>query len=208
MKKKLLALILSVAVVASIAAAGTLAYLTASADPVVNTFTVGNIEIDLEEHKLLEDGKLDPSVTVPMNEYKRVLPGAELNKDPFVTVKAGSEDCYLYVQVIDGINAAVPGAATTDMDVRTAENPDGKWIAVDEANGIYRYAEVVAHDATNNQAFTVFNKVNFAGTLTNEQMKTLDKGIIAIKAFAIQEDNNTVDTANTEATTHFMASKA
>ena len=64
MKKKLLALILSVAVVASIAAAGTLAYLTAQTDDVVNTFTVGNIQIDLKEHVVDNEGNLTEEATI------------------------------------------------------------------------------------------------------------------------------------------------
>ncbi len=97
--KKVLALVMSAAVVTSIAAAGTLAYLT-SQDTAVNTFTVGKVAITLDEAKVGPDGKkLEGEERVKENTYENILPGAELDKDPTVTVEGGSADCYVYVAV-------------------------------------------------------------------------------------------------------------
>lgn len=52
MKKKILALSLALGVFALILSAGTLAYFTDTTDTVKNTFTVGNVEIELLESKL------------------------------------------------------------------------------------------------------------------------------------------------------------
>lgn len=76
----LLALVLVIGCVAG----GTVAWLVAKTDTVVNTFTYGNINIALAE-------------TTGTN-YK-VIPGTVIEKDPKVTVKAGSEACWLFVKV-------------------------------------------------------------------------------------------------------------
>ena len=83
MKKKIAISIVAVALVLCCAIGGTLAWLTDKTGPVVNTFTVGDINIDLAE---------------TTSDYKMV-PGNTIAKDPKVTVKANSEDCYLFVKV-------------------------------------------------------------------------------------------------------------
>lgn len=97
--KKVLALMMSAAAVSSIAAAGTLAYLT-SQDTSVNTFTVGKVKISLDEAKVGEDGKkIEGAERVKENTYTNILPGAELDKDPTVTIEGGSADCYVFLAV-------------------------------------------------------------------------------------------------------------
>lgn len=62
---------------------GTIAWLKTQTDAVVNTFTAGDIDITLTETERV---------------YKMV-PGITIEKDPKVTVEAGSEDCWLFVKV-------------------------------------------------------------------------------------------------------------
>ena len=194
MKKKLLALILSVAVVASIAAAGTLAYLTATTDDVVNTFTVGDIALDLKEHVVDNEGNLTEEPTIEQI-YARVLPGEVLNKDPFVTVEEGSEDCFVYVCVDNKLNTIqLPsGTVATLLDVDTS-----KWIAVSDTAAspnkvVYRlgYEAVEAYDAAVTEY--VFKHVIFNDDLTNEDMQAIQaatgSNTITIQAFAHQSEN-------------------
>ena len=63
---------------------GSVAWLTATSNTVTNTFTVGNIDIELTE----ESGST----------YKMV-PGNTIQKNPKVTVKTGSEACWLFVKI-------------------------------------------------------------------------------------------------------------
>lgn len=177
MKKKLLALILSVAVVASIAAAGTLAYLTSTSDVVTNTFTVGDINIDLKEHEY-KDGVLTET-EVTKNEYTRILPGQTLPKDPFVTVKADSEDCWLYVVVANGMNNVVKGAATLDI------NENWELIEGDDVLGFYRY-KLAVDSASTDQIFKVFDNMTINADLTNAEMADINEQAIVINAFAHQ----------------------
>lgn len=81
------------------AVGGTIAWLTAQTDPVVNTFTVGDVEILLAEHEYNgATNTLNMNKTVTENTYK-IVPGTNLPKDPFITVVPGSEDCWLFLKV-------------------------------------------------------------------------------------------------------------
>lgn len=95
MKTKSKALLLTLCAVLLIAASvlGTMAYLT-STDTVTNTFTVGNVEIKLDE----TDVTNPTGSRVQANSYK-LMPGTTYTKDPTVTVKAGSEESYVRMKV-------------------------------------------------------------------------------------------------------------
>ena len=85
--KVLLTLLCAVALVVT-SVFGTLAYLTDN-EKVTNTFTVGLVDITLEETDIKSGGK-----TTTGNAY-HLLPGHTYTKDPTVTVEAPSEDCYV-----------------------------------------------------------------------------------------------------------------
>lgn len=182
MKKKLLALILSVAVVASIAAAGTLAYLTAQTDDVVNTFTVGDIDLTLTE--------------TTGTEYK-ILPGATVEKDPTVTVLADSENCWVYVLVVNELNDTVEGASTLNItdSWELVESVPGMGVQWDDTIAIYRLKTAVG-TASTDQIFPVFTQVSISGALTNEQNASLEGKTIQLAAYAHQVDNVDRDTAD------------
>ncbi len=79
---------------------GTMAYLTDTTQQVKNTFTVGKVDITLDEAKVAfneQTGKYEADTTadrVTENSYK-VLPGMTFPKDPMITVEKGSEPCYI-----------------------------------------------------------------------------------------------------------------
>ena len=100
MKTKSKALLLTLCAVLLVAASvlGTMAYLTSSAE-VKNTFTIGKVEIKLDEAKVTADGiPVEGAARVTANSYK-LMPGNTYTKDPTVTVKAGSEDAYVRMKV-------------------------------------------------------------------------------------------------------------
>ncbi len=100
MKTKSKALLLTLCAVLLIAASvlGTMAYLTSTAK-VENTFTVGKVEIKLDEAKVTADGiPVEGAARVTENSYK-LMPGNTYTKDPTVTVKAGSEASYVRMKV-------------------------------------------------------------------------------------------------------------
>ena len=142
---------------------GTVAWLTDKTGTITNTFTAGDIDITLEE-------------TTGTN-YKMV-PGVDITKDPTVTVKANSEECYLFVKV-EGLES-IPSF----MDYEIAEG----WTAMGEdLPGVYYR---VVSNSTKDQAFSVIkgNKLTVSNTVTKEQLK--DKGFdLKFTAYAVQKAN-------------------
>lgn len=100
MKTKSKALLLTLCAVLLIAASvlGTMAYLTSTAK-VENTFTIGKVEIKLDEAKVTADGiPVEGAARVQANSYK-LMPGTTYTKDPTVTVLKGSEESYVRMKV-------------------------------------------------------------------------------------------------------------
>ena len=93
MKKKLMT-VLALVLVIAMSVVGTYAYLT-SQDEVVNTFTVGNVQLKLDEAAANPYCSIDENGgRVKANSYK-LLPGHTYNKDPMVTVLEGRESSYV-----------------------------------------------------------------------------------------------------------------
>lgn len=89
---------------------GTLAWLMDSTPTVTNTFTVGNIDITLDEARVDQDGNfldankdivdtLAEAERVTNNQYQ-AIPGKTYSKDPTLTVTKGNEKCYLFVKYV------------------------------------------------------------------------------------------------------------
>ena len=97
-KSKALLLTLCAALLVAASVLGTMAYLT-DTDTVTNTFTVGKVDIKLDEAKVNTDGTpIEGAARVTGNEY-HLLPGHTYTKDPTVTVLAGSESSYIKMTV-------------------------------------------------------------------------------------------------------------
>lgn len=99
MKTKTKAVVTVICVLALIATAvfGSLAYLT-DQDQATNTFTMGKVDITLDEAKVDENGSaLEDEPRVHANDYNSIVPGVTYDKDPTVHVIAGP--CYIRVLV-------------------------------------------------------------------------------------------------------------
>lgn len=92
MKRKSFVLALTAAMMAAaLVVGGTLAYFTDTTDTKVNAFTVGDVDITLEEPKWEEkDYDTNPPV---------LNPGTAYDKDPTITVETGSQDSWVFLQV-------------------------------------------------------------------------------------------------------------
>ena len=186
MKKKSLALVLALAMIVVCVVGGTLAWLTDKTDPVTNTFTYGDINIKLEETDATVSA--DGSAT---KEFK-MIPGYTIDKDPKVTVLAGSEKCYLFVKVVKSTNFD---------NFMTCTIADG-WTALTGVNGVY-YREV--ETSTANQEFGVLkdNQVTVNDTVTKKDMNDLTEATrptLTFTAYACQY--------NSSNGTHFDAADA
>ncbi len=201
MKKTKKVLILGLCAVLLVAASvlGTMAYLTDTAE-VRNTFTVGNVAITLDEANVNPDGTKKDESRVATNMYK-LMPGHEYLKDPTVHVTAGSEDCFLFVKVENGIS----GIETTDAgDKISAQMAAKNWKAVTGVENVYVYTE----DTTNGMPTAVQagdNKVVFEKFIIDGDVDSAkfnhNVGNIVVTAYAIQADGFAGKTANEILTT-------
>lgn len=158
---------------------GTIAWLTAKTDSVVNTFTVGDINITLTESGAVNNA----------NSYKMV-PGCTIDKDPKVTVEAGSEACWLFVKI----------EKSTNLDsfiTYTVDTGSTGWTALTGVDGVY-YREVPATTSDTEFAVLTGNQVTVRNDITKEMMEALNAEnavlpTLTFTAYAVQKDK--VDTA-------------
>lgn len=185
---KVIAVLLCVVLLIGGAVGGTLAWLIANTQTVTNTFTVGNIKIDLQEKV---DGKMTSALTTDVtNDTFKMVPGTDLAKDPTVYVEKDSEACWLFVKV-EAANGVALATATNDPKTTyiTYTMADG-WTAVPGAAGVY-YRQVAA--TTQNESFPVLkdNKVHVLDTVTKAMMEAVTdetKPSLAFSAYAIQSE--------------------
>lgn len=181
MKKKIISLCL-VAALAVVAIAGTsLAYFT-DKDAKTNTFTLGNVDIELNEEKWEE-----PIAAVPDVKY---------DKDPVVT-NIGENDAWIRVDVTLSDAAAFKAAAEkheiTDLATIFAEHDETKWTLAgtpvydedtDTLTYSYYYNTVLAVDESTEPLFT---SVTIPAVFDNDDMEAIGADFtIDVTAHAIQ----------------------
>lgn len=162
MKKKTLALVLALTLLVAGVVGGTLAWLTDQTAEVKNTFTVGDINIDLTE---------------TTTDYKMV-PGNTIAKDPTVTVKANSEACWLFVKVTESENL-------NNFITYTIANG---WTKLQD--GVY-YREVPASAADQTFSVLAGDAVTVKSDVTRTMLETAktDAPTLTFQAYAIQKDH-------------------
>ena len=176
----------------------TVAYLTAD-DKVVNTFTVGTVNIKLDEAKVDTDGKaIEPEERVKENRYK-LLPGHTYDKDPTVTVLEGSEPSYIKMTVtfskaseLDAIFAPTGAELTSIFNGYDAANWTYKGNTKDAAANTrtyeFWYKETVGAPDANVALDALFDSITVPGTITKEDLAKIEGMTITVNAYAIQAD--------------------
>ena len=171
MKKKSLALVLALAMIVVCVVGGTLAWLIDKTDPVKNTFTYGDIDITLAE---------------TTTNYK-MIPGYTIDKDPKVTVKAGSEKCYLFVKVdksanFDNFMTYDMAAGWTQLEDASGNDVDGVFYRVVDTADMGTAYSVLAND-----------KVTVRGDVTKAMLNGLTEATqptLTFTAYACQYNNS------------------
>lgn len=211
MRNKATIAVVALVLTACLAIGGTLAWLIDETDAVQNTFTYGDINIELAE--------------TTGTEYKMV-PGNDISKDPKVTVKAGSEACWLFVEIVEGGSVSIGQKTYTFDDFLTYAIAAG-WTAMDAStvnadggvNGndtvvIYRQQAALTAEGVEDVTFNVLagddtdtyknGKVSVKSTVTKEMMNAIDginadesvaeseleaRPTLTFTAYAVQSDN-------------------
>lgn len=156
-QKQLMRTLIACGLVVSVAAGGTVAYLT-DAKTATNTFTVGKVKIDLEEPGYPGNDS---------DEVKNIIPNQEIAKDPQIE-NTGNNDALVFLRV------EVPQETFTDEDDGTGEQKkqdlfklkgiSDQWelIRTETIAGtdgkaktsyVYGYKKVLAKDSTTDKLF-------------------------------------------------------
>lgn len=174
---KVLVMLLAVTMIVGISVGGTLAWLSDKTTEVKNTFTDSNIEIDLTETE---------------EEYK-MIPGWTIHKDPVVTVKAGSEDCWVFIEVMESSNLDEFITYTIDSN---------NWTKLENAGTSNEVYYTFCKDIEADRMIKVLlnNQVEVKDTVTKQMMDDLAGGTeptLSFKAYAVQywKDNDNAFTA-------------
>ena len=212
MKKKSFIMLLCAIVVMTSVAFGTIAYLT-DRESVTNKFTMGNVDITVDEEDVTPDPGVDPDPdpdpdrTEEGNEYD-IEPGGEYKKDPTMTVKAGSKPAYVRMMVeishadeLDQIfselkimypdkfqDGFVPADCVGGWD--SAAWPCTAMTKDEEANTYvleFRYPEAVAAAADADTVLpALFTTLKVPGEITTKQLQTIQDMTIEVVGHAIQ----------------------
>ena len=199
--KKSIALVMMAVLLVAASVMGTLAYLT-STDTVKNTFTVGKVNITLDEAEVDMNGvAVTPAKRVKKNEYK-LMPGHTYTKDPMVTVLAGSEPSYIKMTVtfskaneLDAIFAPTGADLTSIFKGYDSANWIAKGNTKDAAANTrtyeFWYKETVGAPTADVALDALFDSITVPGEITQAQLETIKDMTITVNAYAIQADGST-----------------
>lgn len=187
MKKRTIALLMAAVMLFGITVSGTIAWLQATSLEVKNTFTFGEIEIDINE----TDNEDDDNST--KNNAYDLIPGDVSKKDPKVTVVSGSEKCYVYVKVTE-----INNTFGTDQDVILYEVDTEKWKLIDSTNSIYVYTnggnEAYEVDASSGNVDTALILAEVKDISTNQPIENMH---IKVNTELTEADITAMETSGT-----------
>lgn len=200
--KKVLALSSGAVLLVAASVMGTMAYLTDNVS-VANTFTVGKVDISLDEAWTNEYGKplnenneivtsIDSAKRVSANEYK-LIPGMTYTKDPTIHVDEDSEECYLFVKVENGISGIEKGGNTATTSI-ASQLTTNHWHSVPGAQNYYYYSTgagqtpepTKVNPETDNVNKVVFSSFIVDETATAETLAEYKDKTVKVTAYAIQ----------------------
>lgn len=187
--KKIAVLLLALMLLVGGAIGGTLAWLIAQSNTVVNTFSVGNITISLTETGTDDAGK---------NSSFKIVPGTTESKDPVVTIAGGSEDCWVFVQVTESNNIARAADSTASPAVEELkyvqwEIDNTVWTAVPGTANVY-YTKYTLQADDKELNVLKGETVSYSNQLTKAMMDAVNtQPQLSFQAYAIQSENLTKD---------------
>lgn len=186
-KKKVLAMVTALALVAVVGIGATLAYFTDKAD-IQNVITMGHVDINLTENKVEKDadGEYVPVGETEITEegltFEDVVPGQTVPKNPTITVEEDSENCYVRATVTvesQDIDKDVLDLLTKKLTDQILSTAGSNWTYNDKDGYFYYGSELKAADKA-----VLFETVTIPGEWDNA---VADKSFsIKIAAEAVQ----------------------
>lgn len=152
----------------------TMAYLTSKTEKMTNTFSVGNVKITMDEADVDEYGvPVSPAARDMTNSYK-IIPGHTYVKDPTIHVDPNSEDCWLFVKLVNPLEGIIASKTLTE------QMEENGWAIVDATHNVW--AKTTKASANDNiivfSGFTIKGDVALAASYDD----------ITIQAYAVQAD--------------------
>ena len=183
--KKLAIAVVALSLALFCAIGGTLAFLVAESNTVTNTFTYGDINIELWENDyVLSSNSLDTSKKVTSEEDYKMVPGNTMPKNPTVTVLKDSEACWLFIQV----------EKTNNPDTYLDYAIHSCWTALAGEDGVYYYNgtdldQLLTADKT--YSILAGDKVTVKTTVTKTEMTNIGTNYptLTFTAYAVQKAN-------------------
>ena len=161
--KKRIGIILTVILSCTLGVGITLALLSSVSRPVVNTFTIGEVSISLDEST--------------GTNYK-MIPGVTHEKDPSITVHKGSEACWLFFKIEKSV----------DFDDYVTYLIAQGWTPLDSDPSVYwRSVPATSDDCVFH--LLLDDKVTIKDTVTEQKLASLSRvPTIKFYAYAIQSE--------------------
>ena len=161
MKKRIWLVLIVVLAICAIGVGATYAYLASRSQTVINEFTAGDVSITLAE--------------TTGNSYK-LIPGVTHEKDPVITVKAGSQTSWVFCRLEKSAEfSTYVSYAIADGWTPLTGSEDIYWVKVTQSN-VDKQLPVLQD-----------NKVTVHETLTEEQLLAVKQDpTLAVYAYAIQ----------------------
>lgn len=193
--KKALLSCLCIAALISATVMGTIAWLT-DKETVVNTVTVGQVDIVVDEADVELDGTpIVGADRVTENQY-HLIPGQSYTKDPTMTVDKNSEAAYVRILLTLTCKSQLEAAfnpTTNLMEIFEGYDP-AVWVLENETadattNSVtyeFRYPTLVDPDGADVELAPLFESFTIPGTLSGTDMKSLENLTITVTGHAIQ----------------------
>ena len=161
--KKLLSLVIATVLMSLCFIGTTYAWLVAKSEPVITTFTAGNINIELTGHEV---------------SVQKMVPGATLAYSSQVVVKANSEDCWLFIKE----------EKSSSFDTYLSYNLIDGWTQLDGQDGIY-YRIVDASETDQIFGILANDEINVNRDATKEDYDALGTNYptLTFTAYAVQK---------------------
>lgn len=203
-KKKLITMLTALALVGAIGVGATLAYLSDKTDELTNTFKFAEngIGIELDEAKVDNNNKAtNERVNAGQTqEYKNIIPGMILDKDPTVTITEKSLNCNVFVSVKNANAEDVLKINDLDANAWAEVDPSTYGLKAADATKYYVYqgTKATTNVVEEGDSFkvvvtsgnpTVLEDVFQTLTVGTEVTKDTTFTDIVIKAAAVQADS-------------------
>ena len=210
--RKILVSVAALALVAALSIGGTLAYLTSQTKVVKNTFTVGNVNITLDEAAVNPDGteKFDKDgnqLPRTLENSYNLLPGHTYLKDPTIHVNS-TTDCFIRAKVTltnakEWVAIATKYADNKVENIITGTDDNIWWVSqpdFDETANTVTYTFIYKNEnhadelskriwtSTDSKDLVLFKEIVMPEDMTNDELQGVDDTKITVIAEAIQAD--------------------